>query len=257
LNNFKDHEVLNAFKLALINFDQSHNPTNDDQFYQNLGEDFITLLRKTPEPPSNELERKLNEMNIHSESHSESARISDFGDIIPVDMDFESGNTRKHQKWSLAEQKKLTSLVNNRNLLVISKEEWDEIATKLDRSYASVLHKAEEIFGKIKNKNKKRNVLENPPATINIESKVQMPLSKNCNDSSPPIQCQDIDSQTDLMKSERSDALLLSRKRAIETVLSKLQNERGTKNQIFDAIIRTYDINLHEKSSAQYKGFHQ
>lgn len=197
LNSFKDHEVLNAFKLALINSDHSHNPLEEDEFYQNLGENFISLLRKIPDPPSNDLERKLSEMNIHSESYTETARISDFGDIIPVDMEFESKNTRKHQKWSLAEQKKLTSLLNNRNLLEISKEEWEEIATKLDRTYASVIHKSEEIFGKIKNKNKKRKVLENPPALMNMENAPLMPFDRVNNDPLSSFFCKDIDSQTD------------------------------------------------------------
>ena len=45
--------------------------------------------------------------------------------------------------------------------------------------------------------------------------------------------------------------------RLIEQILIDLPGKWGTKNQIFDLIKEKYNINLHEKSSPQYKGFHQ
>ena len=105
LNTFQDQEILNAFKLSLINTDPDSDYLTEDAFYNQVGLNFISILRNAGRMRNNELERKLSEMDIHSESQNESSRISDFGDIIPVNFESENTTLRKHQKWSIAEQK--------------------------------------------------------------------------------------------------------------------------------------------------------
>lgn len=55
----------------------------------------------------------------------------------------------------------------------------------------------------------------------------------------------------------KSDGSTISRKKLIQKALSEMENKRGTKAQIFNAISRKFDIDLHDKSNPQYKGFQQ
>jgi hypothetical protein len=196
-------------------------------------------------------------MNIQSDSQPESRPISDFGDIIPVDLDMDLSNFNKQQKWTLAEQKKLSGFIGARNLKEITELEWIKISNKLGRTQNSVVQKAHEIFLRVPRINKKRKVTENPQLnSVNDTISIVSALKKDAF-ATTSLACSELDCQTDQARSERTDSLCISRKRAIETVLEKLPNRRGTKNQIFEAMQKEFDLPLSDKSSSQYKGFHQ
>ena len=58
MNSFKDQEVLNAFKLSLMNTDiLDFNSKNE--FYEKLGINFINLLRMKVESTNSEIEKKF------------------------------------------------------------------------------------------------------------------------------------------------------------------------------------------------------
>jgi len=254
LDSFKDQEILRAFRFALMDISQKLSFMNENEFYQKVGESFISSLRKSCDAKNSEIERKLSELNIQS---SDSARISDFGDIIPVNFEVENNTIRKHQKWSIAEQKKLSNLINGRKIKEISDEELKEISLKFNRTQASVAQKADEISQKVINTNKKRKITENPQLTSVNDSISCTSYSKMSRDIQNPVTFSEYDGQTELGKSQRSDCLSHSRKKVIEQVLSELPGKRGSKNQIFDLISRKFDIDLHQKSTAQYRGFQQ
>lgn len=254
LNSFKDQEVLNAFKLALINTDQGENITSEDEFYNEVGRNFVKLIRKKNETMSDELEDKLNELNIHSDSQPESSIISDFGDIIPVNLYTEDSATKKSHKWTIGEQKKLASLINNRQIHEVDDSEWEQIAIKLDRSKASVTNKAQELIMKKPNINKKRKVQE----ATGIVHETKSNFSKADREMTNSIYHSEYDALTEEQgKSVKSDCLVVSRKKALEKVLNSLPERRGTKNQIFDELSRFYNLPMHDSSSAHYKGFQQ
>mmetsp|Transcript_30186 Transcript_30186/g.26737 ORF Transcript_30186/g.26737 Transcript_30186/m.26737 type:complete len:369 (-) Transcript_30186:140-1246(-) len=254
LNSFKDQEILNAFKLALLH--TNHNSlANEDTFYHEVGENFITSLRQSNEVINTELERKLSELNIQSESY-ESARISDFGDIIPVNFEFENDTFRKHQKWSIAEHKLLSNFLSGRNISEIIEDEWQDISNKLNRTYTSVLQKGKEIIGKTVYTNKRRKITEVPSIKTFNDSISSVSVNK-IKDTPNTLTYSELEGQTELGRSQRSDIFNGSRKKTIEQVLKEFPNKRGTKNQIFDAISRRFNIDLHNKSTPQYKGFQQ
>ena len=181
LNSFNDQEVLNAFKLSLINTDLYQDSMSKDEFYDKIGKNFMTLLRKKVESPNNEFEKKFGEMNIQGEMSSDHSLIGDFGDIVPVNFEVNNSDVRKHQEWSIGEQKKLVSLLENRTISWIDESEWHSIAMKLSRTINSVKSKAKALSHKTMNLNKKRKIIENPLATYHETGSI-LSLSKTDRD---------------------------------------------------------------------------
>lgn len=256
MNSFKDQEVLNAFKLSLMNTDiLDFNSKNE--FYDKIGINFINLLRMKVESTNSEIEKKFWEMNIQSEINSDHSLIGDFGDIIPVEIEINNSDVRKHQDWSIGEQKKLIALIENRQFQAIEDSEWSLIASKLSRTINSVKLKAKSLIYKLPNLNKKRKIVENPLATYNETGSI-ISLSKTDRDMHASIVPTEFDNFTEEFERPlRCETPNVSRKRLIEQILSNLPGRWGTKNQIFDMIQEKFGINLDNKSTPQYKGFHQ
>ena len=256
MNSFKDQEVLNAFKLSLMNTDiLDFNSKNE--FYEKLGINFINLLRMKVESTNSEIEKKFWEMNIQSEINSDHSLIGDFGDIIPVEIEVNNSDVRKHQDWSIGEQKKLIALIENRQFQAIEDSEWSLIASKLSRTINSVKLKAKSLIYKLPNLNKKRKIVENPLTTYNETGSI-ISLSKTDRDMHASIVPTEFDNFTEEFERPlRCETPNVSRKRLIEQILSNLPGRWGTKNQIFDMIQEKFSINLDNKSTPQYKGFHQ
>ena len=257
LNSFKDTEVLKAFKLALISTNSEEDILSEEEFYNQVGKSFINILRRKDDIMSDELDKRLGELNIQSDSNTDNTLISDFGDIIPVNLDVECDNVRKHQKWTIGEQKKLIALINNKPLYEITDAEWQHIAQKLERTRDSVFQKAEEVSSKVPNMNKKRKVIEQP-VPLHNDTTSSVSLSRADRDITVSVACSEYDANTEEQgRSLKTDCLFVSRKKAIETVLEQLPGRKGTKNQIFDAMMERYGLPLENKDSAQYKGFQQ
>lgn len=217
----------------------------------------MNLLRRQTESVSEDLEQKLGDLNIFSESHTDNSVVGDFGDIVPVDVDVAKKNGRKHQKWTIGEQKKLISLINERKLSQLAEDEWNDIAGKLDRTRNSVYYKAKELLNKTNNRNKKQKVIEHSRNSVN-DATSSVSLSRNDRDISSSVAYSDIDVYTESQgRIAKSDCLFMSRKKAIKSVLEEMPGRRGTKNMIFEAIQYKYNIALNDKSSSQYKGFQQ
>ena len=256
MNSFKDQEVLNAFKLSLMNTDiLDFNSKNE--FYDKIGINFINLLRMKVESTNSDIEKKFWEMNIQSEINSDHSLIGDFGDIIPVEIEVNNSDVRKHQDWSIGEQKKLIALIENRQFQAIEDSEWSLIASKLSRTINSVKLKAKSLIYKLPNLNKKRKIVENPLTTYNETGSI-ISLSKTDRDMHASIVPTEFDNFTEEFERPlRCETPNVSRKRLIEQILSNLPGRWGTKNQIFDMIQEKFGINLDNKSTPQYKGFHQ
>jgi len=222
LNSFKDHEVLNAFKLSLINTDMDDNSYNSDIFYENVAKNFIKLLRQKADSSDDSLVGRMDKMNIQSDNAYESSVISDFGDIIPVNFEEPNKGGRKHQKWTIGEQKKLTSLLNNKPINEITEYEWNNIAQKLDRTKTSVFYKSKELTKRAPNVNKKRKVMENPLSNVNDTlssismSRQEREFNTDTIQSEPDIFVEEASRDT------KSDCLFISRKKAISTVLEEM-----------------------------------
>lgn len=251
----KDHEVVNAFRVALMQANYEQDILSDNEYHNMIGSTFIDLLTKKSGKVDKEFEQKFLEMNLQSDSNTERPILSDFGDIIPVNLDSENNNHRKHQKWTIGEQKKLISLINKRILKDIDESEWSSIASKFNRSYTSVYQKALEISINPRIRNKKQKITENPICSLSEES-VCISTSNICRDVPDVILTAEYDTYTD-NQSFKTDCLSISRKKAIESVLEQMENRRGTKNQIFEVMMKMFNLPLNNKSSAQYKGFHQ
>jgi hypothetical protein len=226
LNSFKDHEVLNAFKLALINtnVDQGE-PNSSDFFYENLGKNFVNLLRHKSDSSDDGFNGKFGDMNIQSENSIEPSVVSDFGDIIPVDIEVTANNCRKHQKWTIGEQKKLMALLGSRCPIELIEKDWNDISYKLNRTKTSIFYKAKELYKKPPNLNKKRKVTENPLSSFNDDisqfsgAKNEREFNTMTIPSEPDITLDDTSKET------KPDCLFVSRKKAIESVLDEMPNK--------------------------------
>jgi hypothetical protein len=270
LENLKDFEIVNAFRVAVMQAHDEEDILNPSEFYKIVGTNFMNLLTKKQIYPENELEQRLLEMNIQSDANTEKPMeevenwitslkkpiLSDFGDIIPVNITVENETTRKHQKWTIGEQKKLASQIKSRNLSEIPDEEWALIALKFNRTIKSVKQKAKEVSMKPLASFKKQKIVEHPRNNF-CEDTVFMEASKIGRENHTLLNSE-IDAYTESKwPSLKSDCLFVSRKKAIESVLEKLPQKRGTKKQIFDIMAKMYNLSLDDKSSSNYKGFHQ
>lgn len=161
-------------------------------------------------------------MNIQSEINSDHSLIGDFGDIIPVEIEVNNSDVRKHQDWSIGEQKKLIALIENRQFQAIEDSEWSLIASKLSRTINSVKLKAKSLIYKLPNLNKKRKIVENPLTTYNETGSI-ISLSKTDRDMHASIVPTEFDNFTEEFERPlRCETPNVSRKRLIEQILSNL-----------------------------------
>ena len=167
-------------------------------------------------------------MHLKTEPQQENARISDFGDIIPVNFEPGTSPLRKHQKWTMAEQKKLSNFISARKLEEIKQDEWDDICSKLNRTHESIFQKAQELATKMTSFNKKRKITEANPLSAHNESISSVSLLKVHNFQTVNT-FSEVDNQTDLGKSDLNN---VSRKNIITTALRQLSNQKGTKKQM-------------------------
>uniref|UniRef100_A0A7S3N979 Uncharacterized protein n=1 Tax=Euplotes harpa TaxID=151035 RepID=A0A7S3N979_9SPIT len=187
--------------------------------------------------------------------NSENSIIGDFGDIIPVNIDVEQSDVRRHQEWSIGEQKKLSGMLKGRQLNQIEHCEITTIASKLKRSNNSVIAKAKELLSKSNSFPAKRKVTENQLSTYN-ESESFVTLSRADKDMHASTHSE-FEICTDLPDSHKFEYPNLPRKRVIEMILKGMPGCYGTKLQIFEAIQEKYNIPLSSKKTPQYKGFQQ
>ena len=256
LNSFQDHEVLNAFKLALINTSENNHDNDSDKFYENVGRNFMNILRHKSDSSDDGLASNFGKMNIQNSTINEPSVISDFGDVIPIDLPETGKNVRKHQKWTTGEKRKLTAFLSNRNLNEISEEEWEDISLKLNRTRTSVFYKSKDMHKKLPNMNKKRKVIEEP-LNIHNDTISEFSMLKPENSNMLVSIQSEPDSYVTESKRTKTDSLCTSRKKIIASVLQEMPGKCGSKINIFDAISKKYNIDLNTKSTLDYKGFQQ